>query len=143
MQKIRERQQKLQIRAFTLVESLLVLGITSFVIIVFSSSLLQTIHIVRGELFVLRFENLYQNAQEDAGLLGENETILAKNKSLFCENEKIEVPDEVQFNDFNITFNEKGENSSLKKIQLNLPYENKKIIYQLEMGSGKYKKSIN
>ncbi|MFC4652899.1 competence type IV pilus minor pilin ComGD [Lactococcus nasutitermitis] len=133
----------MQIRAFTLVESLLVLGITSFVIIVFSSSLLQTIHIVRGELFVLRFENLYQNAQEDAGLLGENETILAKNKSLFCENEKIEVPDEVQFNDFNITFNEKGENSSLKKIQLNLPYENKKIIYQLEMGSGKYKKSIN
>lgn len=45
--------------------------------------------------------------------------------------------------EFVVTFNDKGGNSSLTRININILPENKTIIYQMEMGSGKYKKTIN
>ncbi|MCT1186320.1 competence protein, partial [Lactococcus lactis] len=45
--------------------------------------------------------------------------------------------------DFTVKFDDKGENSSLQKLTIFLPYEKKFITYQLEIGSGKFKKKIS
>ena len=130
------------VRAFTLLESLVVLGITSFVILLFSGGLAGTVHLIKGELFVLEFERAYQRAQADAGLMGQAEVLAVKNQVLICENEKIDLPKEVRCQDFRVVFNGAGENSTLQKLVLTLPYEKQTVIYQMEMGSGKYRKVV-
>lgn len=131
------------IRAFTLLESLLVLLIVSFITLFFSAELTQTVHLFKGELFVLQFENLYKMSQENAALQSSSENLESKNGKLIYENKEIDIPKEVEMAEFLIKFDEKGENSSLQKIKVYLPYEKKTILYQMEMGSGKYKKRIN
>jgi competence protein ComGD len=54
------------------------------------------------------------------------------------------VPNETKFSDFDITFNANSNIQSLKeaKIVITLPYESgAKISYQLQIGSGQYKKT--
>lgn len=131
------------IRAFTLLESLLVLLIVSFITLFFSAELTQTVHLFKGELFVLQFENLYKISQENAALQSSSKNLESKNGKLIYENKEIDIPKEVEMAEFLIKFDEKGENSSLQKIKVYLPYEKKTILYQMEMGSGKYKKKIN
>lgn len=131
------------IRAFTLLESLLVLLIVSFITLFFSAELTQTVHLFKAELFVLQFENLYKISQENAALQSSPENLGSKNGKLIYENKEIDIPKEVEMVEFLIKFDEKGENSSLQKIKVYLPYEKKTILYQMEMGSGKYKKKIN
>lgn len=143
MRKIREKHVNWQIRAFTLVESLLVLTVISFLTLIFSSVLTKTVHLVRGELFVLQFENLYKNTQEDAALLSTREDFGVSQSFLTYENHRLKIPDEVRISDFSIQFDEQGENSSLKKIKILLPDEQKTVSYQLEMGSGKFKKTVS
>ncbi|WP_240424386.1 competence type IV pilus minor pilin ComGD [Lactococcus allomyrinae] len=132
-----------QIRAFTLVECLLVLTVISFLTLIFSSVLTKTVHLVREELFVLQFENLYKNTQEDAALLSTREDFGVSHSFLTYENHRLKIPDDVIISDFSIQFDEQGENSSLKKIKILLPDEQKIVSYQLEMGSGKFKKTVS
>jgi competence protein ComGD len=134
---------KSAIRAFTLLETLLVLAISSFVIIMFTVTVDNTIHIVRGELFVAQFEHSYKHTQFQAAATNQALTFSAANRILMVgEDAEIEVPEEAELNDFSVKFDAQGNNSSLKKITLKLPYERKSVTYQLEMGSGKYKKTI-
>ena len=63
------KNEILMTRAFTLLESLLVLLIISFITTLFSSEIIQTVHLFKGELFVLQFENFYKRSQEAAALL--------------------------------------------------------------------------
>ena len=141
--KIKMNSAILMTRAFTLLESLLVLIIVSFITLLFSSELTQTVHLFKGELFILQFENFYKVSQDDAALLGKSESLTSKNGELIYEGQKINVPKEIEMTDFSIQFDEKGENSSLEKIKIYLPYEKKIILYQVEMGSGKFKKKIS
>ncbi|AYG01964.1 type II secretion system protein [Lactococcus allomyrinae] len=143
MRKIREKHVNWQIRAFTLVECLLVLTVISFLTLIFSSVLTKTVHLVREELFVLQFENLYKNTQEDAALLSTREDFGVSHSFLTYENHRLKIPDDVIISDFSIQFDEQGENSSLKKIKILLPDEQKIVSYQLEMGSGKFKKTVS
>ncbi|MQW23585.1 competence protein [Lactococcus sp. dk322] len=143
MQKIKMRLAASLIKGFTLIEALLVLMITSFILLYFSSELTKTVKFVQNQLFILTFENAYKDTQADAGLLGIPTSFSSKNKILMSRSQKIDVPNEILIDDFNIIFNEKGENSSLSKIKIRIPSENKTITYQLEMGSGKYKKTIS
>ncbi|GAB2028043.1 competence type IV pilus minor pilin ComGD [Lactovum odontotermitis] len=136
------RNVKSPIRAFTLLETLLVLMITSFVAIMFSVTIGSTIHVVRGELFIARFENSYKHAQFQAAATNQALTFSSAGGFLTSGNEKVEIPQEAEISDFSVKFDSYGNNSSLKKITLSLPYEHKNVIYQLEMGSGKYKKTI-
>jgi competence protein ComGD len=99
--------------------------------------------LVKGELFLLEFENLYKDTQEDAALLGQNEILIGTNKKVMAEGQELLVPQEIEVKNFSVKFNEKGENSSLDKIKFSLPYEHKEIVYQLELGSGKFKKKIS
>lgn len=59
--KIHLKHVILPIRAFTLFESLLTLTLTCFVVLMFSATLQKTVHIIRGELFVLQFEMILKN----------------------------------------------------------------------------------
>ena len=134
---------KFRIRAFTLLESLLVLFIVSFVLLLFTGSVKQSLHIVRGELFVLEFERLYIDTQHTAGLKGQRQSLQLVDKELRGDGRKIVLPVEVQMDEFSLVFDEKAGNSSLKKLKIYLPYQEKTISYQLELGSGKYKKTIH
>lgn len=133
---------KFQIRSFTLLETLLVLGISSFIIVLFSFSMGKTVKIVKGELFVSQFENIYKNSQFRASAFREETILSAQGQQLKSGRDVIEVPEEAEISDFSIKFDKYGNNSSLKKIMIYLPDESKTVIYQLEIGSGKYKKTI-
>ncbi|RZI49277.1 competence type IV pilus minor pilin ComGD [Lactococcus kimchii] len=143
IKKTNQKRRSWRTDAFTLLESLLVLSLISFLTLVFSAQLIQTLHLVKGELFVLKFEELYKRTQEDAALEASVEYLGAKNGNLLAGQEKVTLPKEVKITDFTVKFDAKGENSSLQKIKIYLPYESKAITYQMEMGSGKYKKQIN
>jgi len=132
-----------RIRAFTLIESLLTLFVVSGVLLLFSSNFTKIIHIAKGELFVLQFEQIYKDTQYDAGLENQSKILSVNDGQIFYKNKNISIPDEVKFDDFSIKFDSKAGNSSLQKIKIYLPYEEKTITYQLELGSGKYKKKIN
>lgn len=138
MIRIKMKNEILMTRAFTLLESLLVLLIISFITTLFSLEIIQTVHLFKGELFVLQFENFYKRSQEEAALLQKSESLVAKNQELICEDRSITIPKEVA-----VKFDDKGENSSLQKLTISLPYEKKFITYQLEIGSGKFKKKIS
>lgn len=143
IRKILEKRDQLVIRAFTLLESLLVLMITSFVLLLFTGSITKIVHVVRGELFVVQFENNYKNVQFLATATRQPQLLSASGNKLICGNKMNSIPPEVRIDAFSIKFDEKGNNSSLKKLNIFLPFEQKTISYQLEMGSGKYKKTIN
>ena len=132
-----------RIKGFTLLESLLVLFICSFVIMVFAGSVRQGIRVVRAEIFVLQFERLYKDTQYLASLKGESQTLQSIKGYLRSQEEELRIPEEVEVNDFSITFDKNAGNSSLQKISLYLPYQEKTVSYQLEIGSGKYKKKIS
>ena len=93
-----------KIRAFTLLESLLVLLIVSFITLFFSAELTQTVHLFKGELFVLQFENLYKISQENAALQSSSENLESKNGKLIYENKEIDIPKEVEMAEFLIKF---------------------------------------
>ena len=82
-------------------------------------------------------------SQQNAALQSSSENLGSENGKLIYENKEIDIPKEVEMAEFLIIFDEKGGNSSLQKIKVYLPYEKKIILYQMEMGSGKYKKKIN
>ncbi len=132
-----------RIKSFTLLESLLVLLICSFVLLLFTGSVKQSIHIVRAEIFVLQFERLYKDTQYIAGLKSQNQTLKSIKGTLSNQDEELKVPEGVEINDFSITFDQNAGNSSLQKITIYLPYQKKTISYQLQIGSGKYKKKIS
>ena len=137
------KSAKFQTRAFTVLEGLLVLFISSFILFLFTSNMKKTIQLVRGELFVLQFERLYKDTQHRAGLKNQSETLISQNGKISSKEEVIELPREAEINDFSITFDDKAGNSSLQKIIIYLPYQRKTISYQLEIGSGKYNKTIS
>lgn len=143
MLKIKMKRELWTIRGFTLLETLIVLSVTVLITLTFSINLESTLDRIKGELFILRFEHFYKITQEDAALFAEKESISVKNKRLYWEKECIDLPQEVDCSTFLITFDEKGENSSLQKVSFYLPEEKKTIIYQLELGSGKFKKEIS
>ena len=125
MSTIRRTQQnhvKFQARAFTLLESLLTLSVTCFLILVVSVAFQKTVHVARGELFVLEFETILKDQQAQA-------ITTARSRRLASVNGIVKLNGTIQ---------------SLKeaKIVITLPYESgAKISYQLQIGSGQYKKT--
>ena len=73
-------------------------------------------------------------------------TISATDNVISLNGELLIVPLETIFSDFNITFKANGNIQSIKraKIVVQLPYHNNKTItYQLQLGSGLYKKTTS
>lgn len=135
-----------QIRAFTLLESLLTLAITCLLILLFSTTFQNTVHVIRGELFVLQFESILKNQQAQAVTGAVSRSLSASNGNVLVNGAVLHVPAETQFSDFEIVFKETGNIQSIKaaKIVIHLPFEGgKQITYQLQLGSGQYKKTIH
>ncbi|URZ87456.1 competence type IV pilus minor pilin ComGD [Floricoccus penangensis] len=144
MKKIQIRQLRFRISAFTLLESLMSLFVISFILIVFTISFTNKINIIKGELFILRFERIYRDTQFQSMVRKQSNNLEIVNKKLLYLGKEVEIPNQVEFvNSYNIRFSEDGGNSSLQKIEIYLPYTKKKLNYQLYVGSGKYKKSIS
>lgn len=146
IRKIRLKHVNLPIRAFTLLESLLTLSVTCFVILIFSVTFQKTAHVIRGELFVLEFEMMLKNQQAQAVTSAAPRSLSAVNGTVKINGANQPVPEETQFSDFDITFNKNGNLQSIKqaKIVIALPYEGgRQVTYQLQLGSGQYKKTRN
>ena len=146
IRKIRLRHVSLPIRAFTLLESLLTLSVTCFLILMFSVTFQKTVHVIRGELFVMEFEMMLRNQQAQAVTSAVPRSLSASNGTVKVNGANQPVPKETQFSDFDITFNKNGNLQSIKqaKIVISLPYEgDKQVTYQLQLGSGQYKKTRN
>lgn len=145
--KTRVRNQKFrQIRAFTLLESLVTLSVSCLIILLFTNTYQDTLHRVRGQLYVLQFENKLKHQQAQAITRAETRSLSATNHVVKMNGQVLETPKETLFSDFNITFKENGNIKSIKaaKIVITLPYEgDKQLIYQLQLGSGQYKKTTS
>nr|WP_285035197.1 competence type IV pilus minor pilin ComGD [Lactococcus petauri] len=129
-----------RIKALTLLESLLVLFLCSSVLFLFSGSAKQSVRIARAEIFILQFERLYKDTQRMAGLKGQQQTLSASNGTLYSQEEVLKVPEEVEINDFSITFDQKSGNSSLQKITIFLPYQKKTSLINWKLEAGNIRK---
>ena len=124
---------RLQIKAFTLVETLLTLMIVSFIYLGLSGSIKTSFQQVEEKVFFAEFEHLYQESQKLA---------LAKQTELDVElSARKKIPDSITLQDpKTIRLDRAGGNSSLA----NLHFQTQRgvVTYQLSLGNGKIKKSI-
>lgn len=97
---------------------------------------------VETNLFYLRFEYLYRDSQRLAAAEGSNvELQLAKDK-ISNGKSSLVIPKNIHLDKGQtLVFDAKGGNSSLTKIRFSSDKE--VVTYQLNMGSGKYKKTVS
>ncbi|MBF0786735.1 type II secretion system protein [Streptococcus sp. 19428wC2_LYSM12] len=127
-------------RAYTLLESLLTLFIVSFLTILLSSSVRNVLTGVEEQLFFLKFETMYKTSQQLA-ISSHRSVVLEFTGSTISNGyDRLRLPATVQVNQRQqIVLDHNGGNSSLAKIEF-LTHQ-KKISYQLYLGSGNYKKT--
>lgn len=126
--------------AFTLLESLVTLGISCFIILMLSGSLNGVFQNVEEKLFFLSFENLYCDTQKLASLNQRNLTLTISQDGVSNDFSNIKLPSSVKVDKtYQVNFDKAGGNSSLAKLTFQTP--DKEINYQLYLGSGKYKKT--
>ena len=126
MEKTAVKLVQLRIKAFTLLESLLALFVVSFILLGLSGSVQAGFNQVQEQLFFMEFEHLYQESQ----------------KLSVAGHEKIKLTKTLQEHaPQTIQFDQAGGNSSLSKIVFQT--EDKRVVYQLYMGNGKFKKTTN
>ena len=130
------------IRAFTLLESLVTLAVVAFLTLSLSGSVTGIFQQVETNLFYLRFEYLYRDSQRLAAAEGSNvELQLAKDK-ISNGKSSLVIPKNIHLDKGQtLVFDAKGGNSSLTKIRFSSDKE--VVTYQLNMGSGKYKKTVS
>ncbi|EFQ56426.1 prepilin-type cleavage/methylation N-terminal domain protein [Streptococcus downei F0415] len=129
-------------RAFTLLESLLVLAITSFLLLAFTGSVQQTFRGVQEKLFFLSFEHLYQDSQKLSNAQQKPLTLKVSDGQVTNGQESLTIPDTVKpSQSYSIEFSSAGGNSSLEKLTFST--KEGSVSYQLYIGSGRYKKTEN
>ena len=128
------------LRAFTLIESLLTLAISCFMIIMLSGSVNHIFQSVDETLFFLSFEKLYRDTQKLASVKQESQTLQISQDAISNGVTSVRIPKTVSVaQNYQLVFDKAGGNSSLTKIQFHT--ENQAINYQLYIGSGNYKKT--
>lgn len=130
------------IRAFTLMESLTTLFVSSFVIVIFAGSVRTTIVNIQDTIFFWEFEALYRDSQILAVNSQQEIQLQLTDEQLSNGYQSVKVPKGIDVvTERTIVFDKNGGNSSLAK--LSFATENKTVSYQLYIGSGRYKKSEN
>lgn len=140
MRKIPISLAQSNLRAYTLLESLLTLFMISFVTILLSSSVHGVFTGVEEQVFFLEFERMYKTSQQLA--ISSNRPVVLDFTTSTISNgyERLTLPSTVKLQqEQQILVDHHGGNSSLAKIEF-LTKE-KKISYQLYLGSGNYKKT--
>ena len=137
MQSKRQVKQ-LRIRAFTVLESLLVLGIVSLLALGLSSSVQSTFAAVK-KIFFMEFEELYRETQKRSLAGQQKMNLMLEERSIDNGYRKLAIPKGIQLK-FNqsITFDKAGGNSSLASVKFQTRKE--VVRYQLYLGNGKIKR---
>lgn len=128
------------VSAFTLLESLLTLGIACFIIMMLSGSLNGIFQNVEEKIFFLSFENLYCDTQKLANARQQSLTLTVSQEEVSTDFSAVKLPPSVKVDKtYQVNFDKAGGNSSLAK--LTFQTSDKEVNYQLYLGSGKYKKT--
>lgn len=130
-----------RIKAFTLLESLLVLFLVSLLTLTLSGSVHQTFSDIQTKLFFLNFEHLYQDSQQ-LSISQQTPVRLSLNGRQVSNGfQRLPLPDEVSLvTERDIEFSTTGGNSSLTKLVFQT--RDSQVTYQLYIGSGRYKKTV-
>ena len=129
----------LQIKAFTMLESLLVLGLVSILGLGLSGSVQSTFAAVEEQIFFMEFEELYRETQKRSVASQQKTSLNLDGQTITNGSQKLTVPKGIQApSGQSITFDRAGGNSSLAKVE----FQTSKgaIRYQLYLGNGKIKR---
>ena len=132
------RLRQLPIKAFTVLESLLVLMISSFILLALSSSVQATFE----QIFFLEFEHFYQESQKLSVSSQRKLVLEISSQEISNGYARLPIPKGIQAPESTqIYFDKAGGNSSLSKVQ----FQTKEglVTYQLYIGNGKFKKTTN
>ena len=130
------------IRAFTLLESLMTLAVVVFLTLSLSGSVTGILQQVEINLFYLRFEYLYRDSERLASAEGSNVELQLTKDKVSNGRSSLLIPKSIHLDKGQtLVFDAKGGNSSLTKIRFSSDKE--VVTYLLNMGSGKYKKTIS
>ncbi|HEM6111200.1 TPA: type II secretion system protein [Streptococcus suis] len=127
-------------KAFTLLESLLTLFVVSFLAVSLSGTVQMAFRSVQEEIFLWEFEAIYKDSQKLAASSHRKVNLAIGGQEVTNGYQAVEVPRNVEIlEEKTIQFEENGGNSSLTKISFRL--SQKIVMYQLYIGSGRYKKT--
>ncbi|HEM3632558.1 TPA: type II secretion system protein [Streptococcus suis] len=127
-------------KAFTLFESLLTLFVVSFLAISLSGTVQTAFQSVQEEIFLWEFEGIYKDSQKLAASSHQTVSLAIGGQEVTNGHQAVKVPRNVEvLEGKTITFEENGGNSSLTKIRFR--FSRKTVMYQLCIGSGRYKKT--
>ncbi|MDW8682204.1 competence type IV pilus minor pilin ComGD [Streptococcus suis] len=127
-------------KAFTLFESLLTLFVVSFLAVSLSGTVQTAFRSVQEEIFLWEFEGIYKDSQKLAASSHQTVSLAIGGQEVTNGYQAVEVPRNVEIlEEKTIQFEENGGNSSLTKIRFRL--SQKIFMYQLYIGSGRYKKT--
>ena len=97
---------------------------------------------ITQNLFYLRFEYLYRDSQRLAAAEGSNVELQLSKDKISNGKSSLVIPKNIHLDKGQtLVFDAKGGNSSLTKIRFSSDKE--VVTYQLNMGSGKYKKTVS
>lgn len=131
--------KQLRIRAFTMLESLLVLGIASMLALGLSSSVQSTFAAVEEQIFFMEFEELYRETQKRSLASQQKMNLVLEERSISNGYQKLAIPKGIQLQSTqSITFDKAGGNSSLSNVRFQTRKE--VVRYQLYLGNGKIKR---
>ena len=131
--------KQLRIRAFTMLESLLVLGIVSLLALGLSSSVQSTFAAVEEQIFFMEFEELYRETQKRSLASQHKINLIMEERSIGNGYQKLVIPKGIQLqSNQSITFDKAGGNSSLASVRFQTRKE--VVRYQLYLGNGKIKR---
>lgn len=129
-----------RIKAFTLLESLLVMALVSLLALTLSGSVTSTFRGIEEKLFFLNFEQVYLDTQKLSSSQQTPLVLSLSDRQVSNGYQTVSLPASLELvQDQKITFSAEGGNSSLAKIGFRTSDET--VTYQLYIGSGKYKKT--
>ena len=132
--------KRLQIKAFSILESLLVLGLVSMISLALSGSVQSTFAAVEEQIFFMEFENLYRETQKRSIASQQKTSLSLDGQTISNGSQKLTVPKGVQApSDQSILFDRAGGNSSLAKVEFQT--SSGRVRYQLYLGNGKIKRT--
>ena len=135
----KEQVKQLRIRAFTMLESLLVLGIISLLALGLSSSVQSTFAAVEEQIFFMEFEELYRETQKRSLASQQKMNLVLEERSISNGYQKLAIPKGIHLqSNQSITFDKAGGNSSLASVRFQTRKE--VVRYQLYLGNGKIKR---
>ncbi len=131
--------KQLRIKAFTMLESLLVLGMVSLLALGLSSSVQSTFEAVEEQIFFMEFEELYRETQKRSLASQKKLNLILGENSVRNDYQRLMLPKGILLeSNQSITFDKSGGNSSLASVRFRTKKE--VVRYQLYLGNGKIKR---